>query len=170
MKILTLLLLLPLSALADVVDSSSNGFTISIEREIKVTTNVAYQQFSQIGDWWIADHTYYGKSENLSIDLKAGGCFCEIEGEKQVLHMTVSFVNPGSEVRMIGGLGPLQMMGINGGMSWKFEALDNGNTKITHHYQVSGAIKGGLDKLAPIVNKVQTMQVDSLVKRLSLKD
>ncbi len=167
MKMLTLLLLLPVTTLADVVDSSSTGFTISIEREVKVSPNSAYQQFSQIGDWWIADHTYFGKSENLSIDLKAGGCFCEIEGEKQVLHMTVSFVNPGSEVRMIGGLGPLQMMGVSGGMSWTFKALKNGNTKITHHYQVSGSIKGGLDKLAEIVNKVQTMQVDALVKRLS---
>lgn len=167
MKTLILMFLFPLSALAEVEYSSDIGFSINIERQVKVNQQTAYQQFKRIGEWWIADHTYYGKSENLSLDLKAGGCFCEIEGGKQVLHMTVSFVNPGTEVKMIGGLGPLQMMGISGGMSWKFEALDNGNTKIIHRYQVSGSIEGGLDKLAPIVNKVQTMQVDSLASRLS---
>jgi hypothetical protein len=167
MKMLILLLVLPLTAIADVVDSSSNGFTINIEREVKVAPNTAYQQFSQIGEWWIADHTYFGKSANMTLDLKAGGCFCEIEGGKQVLHMTVTFVHPNNEVRMAGGLGPLQMMGISGGMSWKFEALDNGNTKITHRYQVSGSIKGGVGKLATIVDKVQVMQVDSLVKALN---
>jgi uncharacterized protein YndB with AHSA1/START domain len=167
MKTLILLFLFPLSVLAEVVDSSANGFTISIEREVKVNQQAAYQQFTNIEQWWIADHTYFGKSENLSLDLKAGGCFCEIEGDKQVLHMTISFVDPGNEVRMIGGLGPLQMMGVSGGMSWTFKPLENGNTKISHRYQVSGSVKGGLDKLAEIVNKVQTMQVDSLVKKFS---
>jgi hypothetical protein len=167
MKILLLLLLAPISVLADVVDSSANGFTISIERQVNVSQQQAYRQFSRVGEWWLADHTYFGKSENLSFDLKAGGCFCEIENDKQVLHMTISFVNPENEVRMIGGLGPLQMMGISGGMSWSFEAISEGKTKITHRYQVSGSINGGLDKLAAIVNKVQTMQVDSLVSKLS---
>ncbi len=161
------LLLLPLNLIAKVVDSAPGGFVLKVERQVDVAPSVAYQHFSQINKWWIADHTYFGKSQNLSLELSAGGCFCEIEGDKQVMHMMVSYVEPDKEVRMVGGLGPLQMMGVNGGMSWKFESLKNGKTKITHQYQVSGWSAGGLDKLAPIVDKVQTMQVDALVNSLN---
>jgi hypothetical protein len=31
--------------------------------------------------------------------------------------MAVSYVEPNTELRMIGGLGPLQIMGVQGGMS-----------------------------------------------------
>lgn len=165
--LLLALLLLPLYLDAEVISSAANGFTIQIERQVAVKPAAAYQQFIEVGDWWNADHTYYGKSDNLTIDAKAGGCFCEIEGDKQVLHMTVSFVEPGKEIRMIGGLGPLQMMGVHGGMSWQFVPVGKNNTKIIHRYQVTGYMEGGLDKLAPIVNKVQTLQVDLLVKKLN---
>ena len=167
MKTLLLLLLLPFPAMAEVISASADGFIVKIERQIDVKADKAYQQFVQVDEWWIADHTYFGNSQNLSFDLRAGGCFCEIQGEKQVLHMTISYVNPGKEVRMVGGLGPLQMMGVSGGMSWKFGATEDGKTTITHHYQVSGSEIANLDKIASIVDKVQSMQVDSLVKRLS---
>lgn len=171
MKSLYFLLLLPLNLCAEVLSSGDRGFTIQIERQVEVEPAAAYQQFIKVGDWWNAEHTYYGKSENLSIDAKAGGCFCEIEGDKQVLHMTVSYVEPGTssnnpEIRMIGGLGPLQMLGVHGGMSWQFVSVGENKTKIVHRYQVTGYMEGGLDKLAPIVDKVQQMQVDSLARLL----
>ncbi len=81
--------------------------------------------------------------------------------------MTVSYVDPGVEIRMVGGLGPLQMMGITGGMSWKFDSLAAGKTKITHRYQVTGYAKEGFAKLAPIVDSVQSSQLDALVSKIS---
>ena len=81
--------------------------------------------------------------------------------------MTVSFVEPNKEIRMVGGLGPLQMLGVQGGMSWKFEAIGASKTKITHSYQVVGYMKNGLDTLAPIVDRVQKIQVNELAKRLT---
>jgi len=162
-----LLVLLPSSLVAQVINSADNGFTIEIEKHVAVDHKAAYAQFIKINEWWIADHTWFGRAENLNIEEIVGGCFCEIAGDKQALHMTVSFVNPNREVRMIGGLGPLQMMGVNGGMSWKFEQLKDGTTKIIHHYQVSGYAKGGLGKLATIVDSVQSSQVEALVAKLS---
>jgi hypothetical protein len=67
---------------------------------------------------------------------------------------------------MIGGLGPLQMLGVHGGMSWKFEEISPTETKITHQYQVVGFMKDGLDKLAPIVDGVQTIQVKALTAKI----
>ena len=81
--------------------------------------------------------------------------------------MVVSYVEPNKEVRMLGGLGPLQMMAVNGAMSWSFKDLENGKTLITHRYIVTGYYDEGLDKLAPVVDAVQTGQVKRLVESLS---
>jgi len=167
LKKFILLLFLPTFAYADVISSDNHGFQIVIERIVKIDKAVAYKQFLKIGEWWNADHTWFGKSENLSLDTKAGGCFCEKEGAKEVLHMLITFVDPGNELKMVGGLGPLQMMGLSGGMSWKFEQINDSETKISHHYQVSGYTKGGLIELAKIVDNVQTLQVESLVMKLT---
>jgi len=159
----------PFKTFSQVIFKSEHGFTIQIEQQANVDSKTAYQQFLKINEWWNAEHTYFGKSENLFIEPKANGCFCEVEGDKQVLHMIVSYVEPNKEIRMIGGLGPLQMMGINGGMSWKFIDLGNNKSKIIHRYQVSGTIDGGLDKIAPFVDQVQIIQVTALINKLSLK-
>jgi hypothetical protein len=52
-------------------------------------------------------------------------------------------------------------------MSWKFIAINDNQTQIVHHYQVSGFGKDGLEFLAPIVDKVQTQQVESLVSKIN---
>lgn len=167
MKLLILLFAFtPLLLNAEVVSRNEHGFQIQLEKVVSTNKKIAYQQFINVDQWWLKDHTWFGKSENLSIDARAGGCFCEIEGTKQVLHMTVSFINPNAEIRMIGGLGPLQMMGVQGGMNWKFEQLDSGKTKITHQYQVVGYLDGGLSELATIVDKVQSAQLDALAERI----
>ena len=166
--VLLLLLILPFQVTAKVLSSSANGFTLEIEREVTVAQGEVYQQFLKISDWWISDHTYFGQAKNLSISPQSNGCFCEIDGDKQVLHMTVTYVDPDKEIRMVGGLGPLQMMGVSGGMSWRFEALEANRTRIIQRYQVNGSIEGGVDKLAAIVDKVQTQQQDSLVARLKM--
>ena len=117
-------------------------------------------------EWWVKGHTWYGDANNLVLDAKAGGCFCEISGDNQVMHMLVTFVKPGEEVKMVGGLGPLQMMGIHGSMSWRFEAMDGG-TRITQTYNVTGYAPGGLSDLADIVDAVQTGQLNALIAKLS---
>ncbi|HIG44808.1 MAG: hypothetical protein ABGY96_22845 [bacterium] len=79
--------------------------------------------------------------------------------------MIVSYVNPGKEVRLIGGLGPLQGMAIHGAMSFRFLRVDKTSTsetetRIIFEYKVMGA--SGLESLAEIVNTVQTMQLEML--------
>ena len=168
MKITALLMLIvPCIANADVIESDQQGFIIKIERTASADVKTSYQQFLNVGQWWNGDHTWFGDAENLSIEAKAGGCFCEKSGEKEVLHMTVSYIEPMKEVRLIGGLGPLQMLGVHGGMSWKFKALDSTHTLITQQYHVIGYIKGGMEGFATIVDTVQTIQIDSLIAKLS---
>ena len=156
------LLLLSLALHAEVLTSADNGFSIKIEVEVNASQEQAYKQFIRVDQWWNSDHTWFGDAKALSIKAKVGGCFCEKNGKQQALHMTVSYVNPNHEIRMIGGLGPLQGMGLHGGMTWKFEKIDENKTKIIHSYNVSGYSKEGLKSLAVIVDKVQTIQVNEL--------
>lgn len=154
---------------AKVLSSAANGFEIRIEGIAHTDPATAYQQFVQVGEWWNSEHTWFGKSADLSIDARAGGCFCEKDGKRQVLHMTVSYVDPNKEIRLVGGLGPLQMLGVHGGMSWQFESMGNNKTRIIQTYHLTGYMKEGLDKLAPIVDQVQTIQLNGLVKKLNQK-
>jgi hypothetical protein len=162
----TFLFLLSAAALADVTSKGDTGFSLIITGEVESTPAEAYDQFIQIDEWWLEGHTWYGKAENLSIEPRAGGCFCEISGDNQVLHMLVTYVQPGVELKMVGGLGPLQMMGIHGGMSWRFEPIPDG-TRIIQTYNVTGYAPGGLTDLADIVDSVQTSQLNALVNKLS---
>ena len=108
-------------AFADVLSAGVHGFVIEITGKVDVEPSAAYDQFLRVNEWWDGDHSWFGSADNFYIEPKVGGCFCEINGEQQAQHMQISFVNPGREIRMLGGLGPLQMMGLHGAMSWKFE-------------------------------------------------
>ena len=167
MRFLLILLFTPFIGFTQVVGSDNHGFQIKLESEVNTDKATAYQQLLNISQWWDAEHTWFGDAEKLSIDANIGGCFCEINGDKQALHMTVSYIDPNNEIRMTGGLGPLHLMGIQGGMSWSFEAIDAMHTKIIFHYQASGYVNGGLTKLAPIVDKVQRLQLARLTELLN---
>jgi hypothetical protein len=144
------LFLLSAAALADVISKGDTGFTLVITGEVKTTPVEAYDQFIRIEEWWLEGHTWYGKSENLSIEPTAGGCFCEISGDNQVLHMLVSYVQPGVELKMVGGLEPMA-----------------DGTRIIQTYNVTGYAPGGLKDVADIVDSIQTSQLNALVNKLS---
>ena len=75
--------------------------------------------------------------------------------------MRISFVDPEKLLRMTGGLGPLQGMGMYGSLDWVIEEL-SGKTHITLTYSVTGVNPNGYEALAPIVGKVQGQQLGQL--------
>ena len=75
--------------------------------------------------------------------------------------MRISFVDPPSLMRMTGGLGPLQGMGMYGALEWVFESTDQG-TNVTMTYRVNGINPDGFAELAPIVDAVQAIQLGGL--------
>lgn len=152
---------------AEVTHAADGGFSLRIEAEVPASPAAVWTQFVAVGEWWDADHSWFGKSENFSLEPAAGGCFCEREGDRSALHMLVSWVDPGRELRMIGGLGPLQGLALHGAMSWRFEPLDTGGTRIVHTYRVMGYLEDGLGGLAPVVDRVQSLQVSRLVEKLT---
>lgn len=143
------------SANGEVLDAAANGFTIRHQVQIAADRNTVYQAaVDRIGAWWNGDHTVSGDAANLYLDARPQGCFCENLGEDAgLVHLSVSFVNPGVILRLTGGLGPLGLMGVAGNMTWEFESNDQG-TLMTLQYAVGGYVADGLDSLAVPVDGV----------------
>jgi uncharacterized protein YndB with AHSA1/START domain len=161
-----LIALLPFGAQARIVDSKPSGFTTENTITVPVDVTRAWEAVVEdVDDWWPKEHSWFGKEGRFRIEPRAGGCFCEKSGKREALHMTVSFVDPGSLLRLLGGLGPLQGLGLHGAMEFRFEAVEGG-TKVTLHYVAGGYTTQDLVKFAPIVDQVQGLQLGGLEKYL----
>ena len=150
-------------ARAEVIDAAAGGFSTRHSVEIAAARMQVYQSLvADIGRWWNADHTVSGSAENLYIDARPMGCLCERLGDGAgLVHMIVTFSNPGVMLRLTGGLGPLGLMGVAGNMTFEIEEID-GVSHVTLQYAVGGYMDGGLDQIAPAVDGVLIDILDRL--------
>ncbi len=150
------------SAQAEVISASPNGFELRTTARVAAPSDKVYAAFTALPKWWSPDHTWYGKGENLSLEMKVGGCFCEItQTGESVEHSRVVFISPGKMVRLRGALGPMQGMGVDGALTWTFKA--NGTeTDVTVENAMGGYSKDGLEGLAKIVDQVLALQLGRL--------
>jgi uncharacterized protein YndB with AHSA1/START domain len=157
-------------ARAEVIDSSAIGFIVKQTIVIAADTNDVYRALvANVGEWWDSAHTFSGNAHNLSIDDRAGGCFCEkLENGGSVRHLEVVFAAPGKTLRMRGALGPLQSMAVTGSMTWVFSKAGTG-TKLEVMYTVGGYRLGGLQTMAPLVDKVLFEQIKRLKEYVEKK-
>ena len=140
---------------AEVLDADAHGFTIRINTTVGAERMAVYKAaVDNVGNWWHSDHTISGFAQNLYIDARVPGCFCEKLGQGAgIVHMTVTYISPGIILRLTGGLGPLGLMGVDGNMTWEFDDAAEG-TVVTLNYAVGGYYADGLDSIAPAVNGV----------------
>jgi uncharacterized protein YndB with AHSA1/START domain len=152
--------IVPLSA--EVVDSSASGFTVKQTIQIQASPQDVFAKIFKIGDWWSSDHTFSHDAHNLSLEEKAGGCFCEkMPGGGGVKHMEVVFVAPGKTVVLHGTLGPLQAVAASGAMQIQLTPADGG-TKLEVSYAVAGYQASGMTSWAAPVDMVLKMQFTRL--------
>ncbi len=168
-KYCVVLLLVNSPSFADVTAVSDVGFVSEHVIELAADPVVAYEGLtSRVHEWWDAIHSYSGNAENFTLDARAGGCFCEaLDNGGSVQHMQVVFASPGERLRMSGGLGPLQSMGIAGSMSFDLEPNESGGTTLRYRYAVGGFTTGGLAGLAGAVDQVQLGQLQRLQQFLA---
>jgi uncharacterized protein YndB with AHSA1/START domain len=157
---LALVALAPL-AHAEVKESSADAFFLSYEGPLAAPTAKAYGDIVQIGKWWNSEHTYSGKSVNLTLKPDAGGCFCERWKDGSVEHGEVLMAMPGKVLRLRTALGPLQERALTGILTFWLRNEDSATT-LTVEYRVNGASVSGLDQLAPNVDEVLGDQVARL--------
>ncbi len=141
-----------LTAGADVLDKSAAGFTVQHKVVVPVAADVAWARFVDVAAWWGDDHTFSGSASNLKLDALAAGCFCEmLGGGGSVVHLRVVTAQPGELLRLVGAMGPLQSMAVQGALSVVFKTVDAG-TEVTLTYAVGGYLPGGLEAWAPPVD------------------
>lgn len=159
--ILPVLMLAAAPAAADVKISES-GFVVENKAVVAAAPDAVWGALAAPARYWNPDHSYSGKAENFTLDAKAGGCFCEaLPGGGSVEHMRVVLVMPGSALRLIGGLGPLQSEGVAATLTWALKPVAGG-TEITQTYVVGGNMRFDVPATAPVVGQVLNEQLTRL--------
>lgn len=149
---------------AEVIDSAPRGFTVQNRVRISAPPQRVYKALTDIGRWWHSDHTFSGDAANLSLDAKAMGCFCEkLPGGGDLRHLEVIYAEPGKMLRLSGGLGPLQGVGVAGALTISLSAREKG-TELELVYGVGGYHPKGLDSWAAAVDGVLRQQIERLKK------
>jgi hypothetical protein len=64
-------------ALAEVKSVAPNGFEVATMATIAAPADRVYSALGEVGRWWSPSHTFSRDAARLSIELRAGGCFCE---------------------------------------------------------------------------------------------
>jgi uncharacterized protein YndB with AHSA1/START domain len=150
------------TARADVVTVDTAGFQIKNTLIIHSTPDKVYAALSEIGQWWNPAHSFSGKSANLSLQARAGGCFCEkLADGGSAQHMVVIYAAPDRELRLNGALGPLQTEAATGVLTLSLKAKGHA-TELTEVYTVGGWTKGGWVTWASAVNAVLLDQITRL--------
>jgi uncharacterized protein YndB with AHSA1/START domain len=162
----TLLLLTALALHAEVVDKSAAGFLVRSSAIVAAKPAAVYAALTEPGKWWEAAHTWSGDAKNLTLNAKAGGCFCErLPSGGEVQHMTVLYADPGKLLRLSGALGPMQEAAVTGTLTFDLKPTPEG-TQITLSYSAGGYFQGGIAALAAPVDQVLSAQLAALTKLL----
>ncbi len=144
------------------VTTSDNGFVARNTALIAAPPAEVWAALVQPSRYWNPAHSYSGQSANLSLEARAGGCFCEtLAYGGSVEHLRVTMVQPNRLLRLSGALGPLGTEGLAGGLSWQLEAADGG-TRVTQTYVVGGNMRFERATIAPAVDGVLREQLERL--------
>ena len=121
---------------AEVLKESPNSFDLTYEVKVNAGLGKLTSTFENINSWWHPDHTYSGKSENLTLDRNRN-CFCEVlENGGFVKHLDWVFYQPGKKARFVGGLGPLQTVPVDGVLTFDFKVGEKNTSLLTVTYSV----------------------------------
>jgi hypothetical protein len=172
---LALLSVQPAPARAEIAAQTDSGFVVRHVVETNASPDDAWKALVAPAGWWNGDHTFSGDANNLSIDARAGGCFCEVlpgEGEKGWLdprggveHMRVVFVDRAKALRMVGALGPLQSEALLGTLTVTIKPIDGG-AQLTWSYVVAGYMRYKREQIVPAVDKMIGEQATRLAEKL----
>jgi len=146
---------------AEVTQSDASSFTLAQRIIVIADQPASFQALLHPEHWWKQEHTWSGSAGNLSLDPRAGGCWCERWSGGQVEHARVLFLRNGSMLRLQGGFGPMQAMAVTGVLEFQLTPGKDG-TQIDLSYRVTGAGSSKLDAMAPLADQMFQQQMASL--------
>lgn len=164
-------------AIAKVAEVSDRGFVVRHMAEVPAGVEETWAMLLKPAEWWDSGHTWSGDAANMSIDPRAGGCFCEVlpnaaspraAPRGSVEHMRVIYIERPRVLRMAGGLGPLQSDPVSGMLTVQLKPApaDGDRTQILLEYVVGGYARTPYAQLAPAVDGVLGEQIGHLAARL----
>ncbi len=149
-------------ACAAVADSAANGFSVTESVHIAAPPDKVYGELVHPSQWWSPAHTFSKSAANLSLDARAGGCWCEtLPDGGSAQHLIVYAAVPGKTLVLRGALGPLQGLGVDGALRIDLRPGGDG-TDVAVTYNVGGYLKDGLASWAAPVDEVLGVQFDRL--------
>jgi uncharacterized protein YndB with AHSA1/START domain len=154
-------------AFAAVDSANADGFVVRHEVVVPVDRAHAFAEAIHPERWWNDAHTWSGSAANLSLDPRAGGCWCEKWDKGEAEHGVVIRVLADENLRVRAAFGPLQEMALNGVFDITLADVEGGGTKIVATFRVNGPASAQLDKLAAPVDGVIGEQVERLRVRLA---
>lgn len=156
-----LIVALPFAAVAKTSEVSASSFLATFHEEVDAPAAEVWARLADVGRWWSAAHTYSGDAANLSLEPRAGGCWCERWKESSVEHGRVIQALPPKSLRIEGGLGPLQAMAVNAVLTFHLTAQGE-RSVIDVTYRVRADAAARLDQIAEAVDGVLGEQVRRL--------
>jgi len=155
-------LLAAVPAAADIVPANGAGFVLSDSIMIAAPREKVWATLIQPSRWWGKNHTYSGSSANLTLDPRAGGCWCEkLKDGGSVEHMRVVQFLPNDTLRLVGALGPLQQGAVSATLTVELKA-DGSGTRLSYSYVVGGFMRPSLETMAVPVQAVLGEQFKNL--------
>lgn len=160
--ILLAALLMSVPAAADIVPANGAGFVVDETLDIAAPLAKVWATLVQPSRWWDKKHSYSGSAANLTLDPRAGGCWCEkLKDGGSVEHMRVVMLVPGDTLRLVGALGPLQQGAVTATLTVELKAQGSG-TRLRYSYVVGGYMRPSLDSMAVPVQGVLSAQFANL--------
>jgi uncharacterized protein YndB with AHSA1/START domain len=156
-----LLAMQALSARAAVVESSAAGFAIQQTVHIAAPQARIYAALITPAKWWNSEHSFSGSAANLTLDARAGGCFCEVWNGGSVQHLIVVDAQPGKILRLRGALRPSQGQGVDGALTFTLKT-NAGGTDLVLDDIMGGFMEGGLAKWPPLADAMLADQMARL--------
>ena len=150
---------------AEVKSSAADGFLLEQRIVVKADAEQSWQALLQPARWWSKAHTWSGSADSLSLEAKAGGCFCERWPEGEVEHARVLFLRKGQLLRMQGAFGPMQPMAVQAVLEIKLTPGKDG-TQIDLSYRATGGSGSMLDKIAAPADGMLAEQMAGLKQLL----
>lgn len=153
---------------ASVERSDPGGFVVGGTLNIERSPEQVWALLGRPADWWEASHTFSGSAANLSLEPRAGGCFCEaLPGSGgSVAHMQVVHARPAGLLVLDGALGPLQGEAVTGRLTIELVPDAQGQgTRLTWVYVVGGYSRTPLATLAGPVDSVMATQFSRLAAK-----
>ena len=154
------------SAPAEVRSANEVGFSVASGVRIDRDARSIYTLIVKPARWWSREHSYSGDAANLSMNPRAGGCFCErlpgADGSAgSVEHARVILADPYKRLRLSGALGPLQADAVIGTLEFTLTPADKG-VEVTISYVAAGSMRTDPRQIAPVVDRVLAEQLARL--------